>query len=114
MASVYKTVSKKQLRQKAEEEQEPEDTEMQDLLAEADDTSDSEEDQEEEEETQNSSQKPSSGFMPKTRVLMLTSRGVTYRYVLQPPDQCAWQVLMTLLQPSASASRPHGAASSHP
>lgn len=80
MASVYKAVSKKQARQA--EEEELEDVEMEDFLADADDTTDSEE--EEEEEAEDSSKKQlSSGFMPKTRVLMLTSRGVTYRYVLR-------------------------------
>jgi ribosome biogenesis protein BRX1 len=82
MASVYKTVSKKQSRQQAEES-EPDDVEMEDMLADADDTSESEE-EEEEEEAEDSSKKQqlSSGFMPKSRVLMLTSRGVTHRYVL--------------------------------
>lgn len=82
MAAVYKTVSKKQARQQAED-LESEDAEMEDILADADDTSDSDEEEEEEEEENSSSkQQLSSGFMPKTRVLMLTSRGVTHRYVL--------------------------------
>lgn len=84
MASVYKAVSKKQARQQ-EREEEPEDAEMEDLLADADDTSDSEEEEDEEgQEAGDSSNKPQlpAGFLPKTRVLMLTSRGVTHRYVL--------------------------------
>lgn len=81
MASVYKTVSKKQSRQQAEEN-EPDDVEMEDMLADADDTSESEEEEEEEAEDSSKKQQLSSGFMPKTRVLMLTSRGVTHRYVL--------------------------------
>jgi uncharacterized membrane protein YdbT with pleckstrin-like domain len=81
MASVYNTVSKKQSRQQAEES-EPDDVEMEDMLADADDTSESEEEEEEEAEDSSKKQQLSSGFMPKTRVLMLTSRGVTHRYVL--------------------------------
>lgn len=84
MAAVYKAVSKKQSRQQ-ERDQEPEDAEMEDLLADADDTSDSDEEEDEGEEAAgDSSSKPQlpAGFLPKTRVLMLTSRGVTYRYVL--------------------------------
>lgn len=76
MASIYKTVSKKQARQRAEEN-ESEGLEMEDMLADADDTSESEE--EEEAEDAAKKQQLSSGFMPKTRVLMLTSRGVTHR-----------------------------------
>ncbi|RJE19935.1 ribosome biogenesis protein BRX1 [Aspergillus sclerotialis] len=78
MAAVYKTVSKKQARQQEAEDREPEDAEMEDLIAEADDTSDS--DEEEEAEDSPNKQQLSNGFMPKTRVLMLTSRGVTYRH----------------------------------
>lgn len=79
MAAVYKTVSKKQSRQIAEDQDEV-DMEMEDLLAAADDTSDSDED--EDEHTAEAAKKQlAAGFMPKTRVLMLTSRGVTYRYV---------------------------------
>ena len=81
MAAVYKAMSKKQARQQEAEDREPEDAEMEDLIAEADDTSDSDEEEEEEEEAEESPNKQqfSNGFMPKTRVLMLTSRGVTYR-----------------------------------
>ncbi|EAL87933.1 hypothetical protein LV164_006829 [Aspergillus fumigatus] len=79
MAAVYKTVTKKKPRQIAEDQDEV-DVEMEDLLAGADDTSDSDED--EDEHTAESAKKQlAAGFMPKTRVLMLTSRGVTYRYV---------------------------------
>lgn len=94
MASVYKTVSKKNLQQPAAE-REPEDVEMEDLLAEADDTSDSEDEEEEEEEQGGANGNGKNGEdlakknapfaggqLPKTRVLMLTSRGVTYRYFL--------------------------------
>lgn len=77
MASVYKAVSKKNSRQ-LEEDQDMEDVEMEDIIAGADDTSDSDS---EEDEVEAKKQVPS-GQMPKTRVLMLTSRGVTHRYVL--------------------------------
>ena len=84
MAAVYKTVSKKNARQQNKADMEPEDVEMEELLAEADDTTDSEEDEDEQEEQNEpatSAQKQfASGAMPKTRVLMLTSRGVTSRY----------------------------------
>lgn len=83
MAAVYKTVSKKNAR-RAEAEEES-DVDMEDFIADADDTSDSEEEDEQEQEDEkimSSAQKQlASGMMPKTRVLMLTSRGVTYRYV---------------------------------
>jgi ribosome biogenesis protein BRX1 len=81
MASVYKTLSKKKARELArQEDSEEEDVMMDELLDDADDTSDSEE---EEENTADSAKKQlAAGLMPKTRVLMLTSRGVTSRYVL--------------------------------
>lgn len=94
MASVYKTVSKKQNSRQIQPE-EPEDMEMDELLANADDTSDSEEEEDDEEQGQEEGQEQgraqeqgtgsaqkqlASGMMPKTRVLMLTSRGVTSRY----------------------------------
>lgn len=83
MAAVYKSVSKKQAKQLArEQEQDDSDAEMADmadLLADADDTSDSEE--EEEEDLESAKKQLAAGHMPKTRVLMLTSRGVTSRYV---------------------------------
>ncbi|PWY86902.1 Brix-domain-containing protein [Aspergillus heteromorphus CBS 117.55] len=79
MASVYKTVSKKAARQLAKEhELEEEDVEMEELLADADDTTDSEDD--EETTTESAKKQLAAGFMPKTRVLMLTSRGVTSRH----------------------------------
>lgn len=53
-----------------------EDVEMEDIIAGADDTSDSDS---EEDEVEAKKQVPS-GQMPKTRVLMLTSRGVTHRH----------------------------------
>lgn len=84
MAAVYKQMAKKSARQSARDEMEPEDVEMEELLDEADDTTDSEEeeDDEPEEPTASSAQKQlASGMLPKTRVLMLTSRGVTSRYV---------------------------------
>ncbi|KAA8643643.1 hypothetical protein EYZ11_005936 [Aspergillus tanneri] len=80
MAAVYKSVSKKQARQLAkEQEQDEEDVEMGDFLGSADESSDSDED--EEEHTMEVAKKQlAAGFMPKTRVLMLTSRGVTHRH----------------------------------
>ncbi|GAB1191891.1 Brix domain-containing protein [Aspergillus pseudonomiae] len=82
MAAVYKSVSKKQAKQLArEQEQSDSDAEMADmadLLADADDTSDSEE--EEEENLESAKKQLAAGYMPKTRVLMLTSRGVTSRH----------------------------------
>lgn len=87
MAAVYKQMAKKSARQSARDEMEPEDVEMEELLDDADDTTDSEEEEEEddgpEEPTASSAQKQlASGMLPKTRVLMLTSRGVTSRYVI--------------------------------
>lgn len=84
MAAVYKSVSKKQARQLAkEQDQDEEDLEMEDFLG-PDESSDSEEDEEDEEDDALESAKKqlAAGFMPKTRVLMLTSRGVTHRYGL--------------------------------
>ncbi|OJJ43236.1 hypothetical protein ASPZODRAFT_154709 [Penicilliopsis zonata CBS 506.65] len=77
MASVYKTVSKKNSRPVAEEFSDDEDVDMNEFLDGADDTSDSDEEEEVSEETKK--QLPT-GSMPKTRVLMLTSRGVTFRH----------------------------------
>ena len=78
MAAVYKTVSKKQARELAkQQDQDEEDVIMEEMLADADDTSDS---SDEEENTAETAKKQlASGMMPKTRVLMLTSRGVTSR-----------------------------------
>ncbi|KAE8356635.1 Brix-domain-containing protein [Aspergillus coremiiformis] len=82
MAAVYKSVSKKQAKQLArQQEQDDSDAEMADmadLLADADDTSDSEDD--EEINAESAKKQLAAGFMPKTRVLMLTSRGVTHRH----------------------------------
>ncbi|KAL4929223.1 Brix-domain-containing protein [Aspergillus undulatus] len=79
MASVYKTVSKKQARELAkQQDSDDEDVMMEEMLADADDTSDS---SDEEENTAETAKKQlASGMMPKTRVLMLTSRGVTSRH----------------------------------
>lgn len=81
MAAVYKTVSKSKTRQPVEP-MDDEDIDMEDLLNEADDTStDSEEDEEEQNGEIDSAMKHlAAGYMPKTRVLVLTSRGVTHRY----------------------------------
>ncbi|KAL4916094.1 Brix domain-containing protein [Aspergillus aurantiobrunneus] len=79
MASVYKTVSKKQARDLAkEQDQDEEDVMMEEMLGDADDTSDSEE--EEENNAASAKKQLSAGLMPKTRILMLTSRGVTSRH----------------------------------
>jgi ribosome biogenesis protein BRX1 len=85
MASVYKSISKKkQERLVADEVSEDEDMDMNDLMDE--EFSDSDDDDDEEEIEENAANGASSqqngkneGFMPKTRVLMLTSRGVTHR-----------------------------------
>lgn len=80
MAAVYKTVSKKKARQ-AVEPMDDEDIDMEELLNDADDTTDSEEDEEEQNGGIDSAKKQlAAGSMPKTRVLVLTSRGVTHRY----------------------------------
>ncbi|KAE8381084.1 Brix domain-containing protein [Aspergillus bertholletiae] len=82
MAAVYKSVSKKQAKQLArEQEMDDSDAEMADLanlLDDADDTSDSED--EEEENLESAKKQLAAGYMPKTRVLMLTSRGITSRH----------------------------------
>ncbi|KAL6231068.1 hypothetical protein BDW75DRAFT_54105 [Aspergillus navahoensis] len=79
MAAVYKAVSKKKFRDLAKQrDQDDEDVVMEEMLADADDTSDSDED---EENTADAAKKQlAAGMMPKTRVLMLTSRGVTSRH----------------------------------
>lgn len=76
MASVYKTVQKKKSRP-VHEDSEAEDMEMNDFFDAADETSDSDE---EEEVSEAAKKQLPAGYMPKTRVLMLTSRGVTHRY----------------------------------
>ena len=97
--------------------------EMDELLANADDTSDSEEEEDDEEQGQEEGQEQgraqeqgtgsaqkqlASGMMPKTRVLMLTSRGVTSRYASlfffffflnlfyepQKPNKCSHRYLL--------------------
>ncbi|KAK2766238.1 Ribosome biogenesis protein brx1 [Arachnomyces sp. PD_36] len=82
MAAVYKTLSAKSNGQLADEEMR--DLDLEEMLENNDDTSDSDsdEDAEEEENAQATGSKPKSQspYMPKTRVLMLTSRGVTYRH----------------------------------
>jgi ribosome biogenesis protein BRX1 len=78
MAAVYKSISKKKARQPIDEVDEDMDMEMQDLLNDADDTTDSEED-EEEDRLAAAKKQLAAGFMPKTRVLILTSRGASHR-----------------------------------
>lgn len=83
MASVYKTLSAKSNGQLADEEMR--DLDLEEMLENNDETSDSDEDEDEDEEetTQSAGSQPKSNspYLPKTRVLMLTSRGVSYRYV---------------------------------
>jgi ribosome biogenesis protein BRX1 len=82
MASVYKSISKKkQERPVSDELDDEEDIAMNDLID--DETSDSDDDDEDNQGNTASQLKSiKDGFMPKTRVLMLTSRGVTHRYAL--------------------------------
>lgn len=79
MAAVYKTVSKKKSRQPVEGLDEEAQMEIDELLNDADDTTDSEEDEEEGDRVAAAKKQLDQGFMPKTRVLILTSRGVTHR-----------------------------------
>lgn len=79
MAAVYKSISKKKARQPVEEVDDDMDIDMEDLLNDADDTTDSEEEEGEEDRIAAAKKQLAAGFMPKTRVLILTSRGVTYR-----------------------------------
>lgn len=80
MAAVYKSISKKKAHQPVEDVEDDMDMDMEDLLNDADDTTDSEEEEEEEEDRIAAAKKQlAAGFMPKTRVLILTSRGVTHR-----------------------------------
>lgn len=80
MAAVYKAVNKKKARQSIEEDVDNDmDVGMEELLNDADDTTDSEEEQEEEDRITAAKKQLAQGFMPKTRVLILTSRGVTHR-----------------------------------
>ncbi|KAJ5820410.1 ribosome biogenesis protein brx1 [Penicillium riverlandense] len=78
MAAVYKTVSKKKAQLPAEPVDD-EDIDMEELLNDADDTTDSEE-EEEEQGVEAAKKQLAAGQMPKTRVLILTSRGVSHRY----------------------------------
>jgi ribosome biogenesis protein BRX1 len=80
MAAVYKTVSKKTARQLTEDMDEDSDIPMDELLEDADDTTDSEE-EEVEDRIAEARRQLAAGMMPKTRVLILTSRGVTHRSV---------------------------------
>ena len=75
---MYKTVSKKKARQQMEDTDEEMDMGMEELLNDADDTTDSEE-EEEEDRIAAAKKQLAAGFMPKTRVLILSSRGVTHR-----------------------------------
>ena len=78
MAAVYKSLSKRKAR--AEEEDldgSDQDIMMQDDFDDSDDTSQSEEEEQSAAVAKSNAQ--SGVFMPKTRVLMLTSRGVTHR-----------------------------------
>lgn len=79
MASVYKSVSKKAAQQPTEDSSD-EDVQMEELLDGEDDTTDSEEESDDE-SVEIVKKQLASGFMPKTRVLILTSRGASYRYV---------------------------------
>lgn len=79
MAAVYKTVSKKKARQPVEDLDDEMGMEIEELLNDADDTTDSEEDEEEEDRIAAAKKQLAQGFMPKTRVLILTSRGVSHR-----------------------------------
>jgi ribosome biogenesis protein BRX1 len=83
MAAVYKSISKKKARQLTEDSEEDLDVPMDELLEDADDTTDSEEEEEEgmEDRIAEARKQLAAGFMPKTRVLILTSRGVTHRLV---------------------------------
>lgn len=81
MASVYKSISKKKQERSVAEDADDEDIDMEELLD--DDTSDTDSEEDEEDETNGGGVSvngaKSDGTMPKTRVLMLTSRGVTHR-----------------------------------
>ncbi|KAI1915291.1 Ribosome biogenesis protein brx1 [Ophidiomyces ophidiicola] len=83
MAAVYKSISKKRKTQPTEERVE-DDIEMQERLS--DESSDSESESELNDEADQNDAKTANGtsntlgYMPKTRVLMLTSRGVTHRH----------------------------------
>lgn len=88
MASVYKSLSKTKKGKappRAREEDDLSDSDVEMDLERLDDESDSDSESEEEEVEEDQSesagkQAQNTSFLPKTRVLMLTSRGVTYRY----------------------------------
>ncbi|OAT10139.1 ribosome biogenesis protein BRX1, variant [Blastomyces gilchristii SLH14081] len=90
MSSVYKSLSKKKNQASVtREDMEDADVSMHDLSDDLDETSDSDDYEDEDEQNEQNgfeggvatkSQSLPSGFMPKTRVLMLTSRGVTHRH----------------------------------
>ncbi|KAJ5676077.1 Ribosome biogenesis protein BRX1 [Penicillium macrosclerotiorum] len=89
MAAVYKTVSKKKARQPTEDVDEEMDVEMEALLEDADDTTDSEDETGVEDRIAEAKRQLAAGMMPKTRVLILTSRGVTHRHRHLMSDLCA-------------------------
>lgn len=108
MAAVYKSISKKQLERPVAEDDE--DLDMEELLDE--DLSDTDSDEEDDEEEENGGVSVrSDGTMPKTRVLMLTSRGVTHRYVL-PQKKEEGNFLIWYKSPTSSF-RHDRAASAH-
>jgi ribosome biogenesis protein BRX1 len=82
MASVYKSISKNQ-RRNATNNSDDEDLSMDDLIGNGDNTSESEKEDDlaasNESHRNKTNDTSSSRFMPKTRILMLTSRGVTHR-----------------------------------
>ncbi|KAF7719013.1 Brix domain-containing protein [Penicillium ucsense] len=90
MAAVYKTVSKKKARQEVEDSDEGSDVSMNEFLEDADDTTDSEDEQDDVEDRIAEARKQlAAGLMPKTRVLILTSRGVSHRHRHLMADLCA-------------------------
>lgn len=82
MAAVYKNISKMKSRKPVEEVDDDMDVDMEEILNDADDTTDSEE-EDDEDRVAAAKKQLAAGFMPKTRVLILTSRGVTHRYVFR-------------------------------
>ncbi|KAJ5335027.1 hypothetical protein N7541_004862 [Penicillium brevicompactum] len=86
MASVYKSVSKKAAQQA--EDSSDEDVQMEEYLDGENDTTDSEEEDSEDEGVEAMKKQLASGFMPKTRVLILTSRGASYRHRHLMSDIC--------------------------
>lgn len=81
MASVYKSISQTKRRHEVNNSDD-EDLSMDDSIENGDNTSESEEEDDlaaSREALPHRNKTDSSGFMPKTRILMLTSRGVTHR-----------------------------------